>query len=221
MHKPKILMSGKLNLQNYAAAVENAGGIAVAKYLPEFCDDYDGLVLCGGDDIDPAFFGEPVAGSVDIDRKRDAHEFALLKAFLDAGRPVLGICRGCQIINVYFGGTLCQHLPNAAEHKSNTEQDLIHPVEAEKGSIAEKLYGTEFLVNSVHHQAIRQLGTGLKATMWYEQVVEGIEHKSLPVLGVQWHPERICGSGKETANGAFLFEHFVKMCHCKITNHSV
>ena len=221
MRKPKILMSGKLNLPRYAAAIDGAGGIAVAQYMPVIDDDYDGLVLCGGNDIDPAFFGEPINGSVDVDRKLDEWEFSLMKSFLEADKPILGICRGCQLINVYFDGTLCQHLPNAADHKSNADQDLIHPVQALKGSLAEKLYGTEFVVNSVHHQAIQRLGTGLKATMFAESVIEGIEHESLPVLGVQWHPERICGLGKETVDGSLIFAYFVKMCHCKISKHSV
>jgi len=216
VRKPKILMSGKLNLQNYAAAINGAGGIAVAKYMPQIDDDYDGLVLCGGNDMDPAFFGEKIDGSVDIEHERDALEFALLKAFLAADKPVLGICRGCQVINVYFGGTLYQDLPNADEHKSGTEQDIVHPVRAEKGSIAEKLYGPEFLVNSVHHQAIKQLGKGLKATMLSDGIIEGIEHESLPVFAVQWHPERLCTADRpdHTVDCSLLFAHFVQLC-CK------
>ena len=85
-----------------------------------------------------------------------------------------------------------------------------------EGSVAEKLYGTEFVVNSYHHQAVRELGKGLKITMRSSDdlVVEGIEHASLPVFAVQWHPERMCFSGRreDTVDGAAIFEHFIRMC---------
>lgn len=216
MDRPVILLSGQKKLQNYIDAVEDAGGIAVAEYLPEVDASYDGLILCGGGDIDPGYYHEEVDGSVNIDHARDRTELALLQAFVDAGKPVLGICRGLQLINVFFGGTLYQDLDNAREHSSYSDYDLIHPVHAEKGSVEEALYGADFTVNSYHHQAVKDLGKGLRATMKAagSSVIEGIEHETLPVFAVQWHPERMCFSNRreDTVDGSGIFRHFVKMC---------
>ena len=219
MQMPRILLSGNKKLQFYIDAVNGVGGIADAYYLPKIDTDYDGLILCGGNDIDPKYYGEEIDGSVDIDRARDDVEFALLKAFVDAGKPILGICRGCQLINIFFAGTLYQHIDNANEHSSFSDFDLIHRVSATKGSIAEGLYGANFVVNSFHHQAIRELGNGLQVTMMSADntVVEGLEHKRLPVFGVQWHPERMCFSKhrEDTVDGAAIFEHFIRLCKNK------
>lgn len=216
MHKPRILLSGNKKLQYYVDAVNGLGASAVAEYLPEINANYDGLILCGGNDIDPTYYGEEINGSVDIDYARDKVEFALLKAYLEAGKPVLGICRGYQLINVFFGGSLHQDIENAKEHSSFSDFDLIHRVHAVKGSIAEKLYGDDFVVNSFHHQAVNKLGAGLKVTMMSgdNTVIEGFEHNSLPVFGVQWHPERMCFNQKraDTVDGAEIFKYFIQMC---------
>lgn len=216
MKKPRILLSGNRKLPNYVDAVVGSGGIADAKYLPEIDTDYDGLILCGGNDTDPAYYGEQIDGAVNIDYERDKCEFALLKAFVDAGKPVFGICRGFQFINIFFGGTLHQHAETANKHSSFESYDLIHPVHALVGSVAEKLYGTDFTVNSAHHQSIKKLGDGLKITMTSPEdaVVEGIEHTSLPIIGVQWHPERMCFLNRrdDTVDGAAIFKYFINMC---------
>lgn len=215
MKKPRILMSGKLSLAVYAEAINNAGGVADAKYLPPIDTDYDGLVLCGGSDIDPACYGEAINGAVEIDHERDKVEVELLKAFVAAGKPILGICRGCQLINAFFGGTLHQDLENTEAHRSSSDVDRIHGVTAVEGSLAEKLYGSNFIVNSVHHQAVKALGEGLKVMMHAEDgVIEGFEHETLPIFAVQWHPERICFSrhGEDTVDGAAVFAHFMQMC---------
>jgi len=216
MDKPRILLSGYQKLQNYADAVNGSGGIADARYLPPIDVSYDGLILCGGSDFDPKYFGEEMDGSVDIDKARDETEFALLKAYVEAGKPILGICRGHQLINVFFGGSLYQDLKSAAEHTSYANHDMIHRVRAVEGSIAHKLYGEEFTVNSSHHQGIKKLGDGLKATMYTVDgtVNEGIEHETLPILGVQWHPERMSFSNQrnDTVDGKPIFEYFVQMC---------
>lgn len=214
--KAKILLSGNKKLQYYVDAVNGVGGIATAKYLPEVDTDYDGLILCGGNDINPDYYGEKIDGTVNIDSERDAAEFALLKAFVEAGKPVLGICRGCQLLNIYFGGTLYQNINNAVEHSSFSDFDLIHNVKAERGSIAEQLYGAEFTVNSFHHQAVNKLGKGLKITMMSADntVIEGFEHETLPIFAVQWHPERMCFSKRreDTVDGKEIFKYFIQMC---------
>lgn len=215
MSKVRILISYKGEPDYYMAAVEAAGAEPVAIQYPQVDTGYDGLLLAGGGDIDPARYGEAVAGSVRIDPERDAAEFALLEAYIKAGKPVLGICRGHQLINVYFGGSLYQHLPETPQHTNKTEHYLIHQVGAEENSVVGKLYGTEFVVNSSHHQAVDRLGDGLHATaLWNGQYVEAIEHETLPILGVQWHPEKMCAAGKreDTADGLPILKHFVSMC---------
>lgn len=216
--KPRILLSGNAKLQYYVDAVEIAGAEAFAKYLPDITTDYDGLILCGGNDINPKYYCEEVNGSVDIDDARDEVEFSLLKAYLEAGKPILGICRGFQIINVFFGGSLCQHLPETNFHRSEMNIDVIHDITTVENSILNELYGSTFSVNSFHHQAIDKLGNNLRATaMWNDKYVEAYEHESLPVFGVQWHPERMCAAHirNDTVDGIKVFNHFVDMCKNK------
>ena len=211
----KILLSVGGNATNYVGAINGVGAEAVAKHLPEVDTNYDGLVLCGGGDIDPKYYNEEICGSYSIDLKRDAAEFVLLKAFVDAGKPVLGICRGCQLINVFFGGSLHQHLPESDLHQSLDGMDAVHKVTAVEGSILSTLYGDDFVVNSSHHQAVKQLGDGLRAAAyWNGQYIEAIEHVLLPIFAVQWHPERMCfaKSRNDTVCGAEIFKYFISVC---------
>jgi len=215
MSKIKLLLSCKSNIENYANALNELGAETVAEYLPSVDMQYDGLVLCGGGDIAPKYFGEELNGSYNIDIERDKAEFALLRAYLDAGKPVLGICRGHQLINVFFGGTLYQHLPEAELHKSHDGKDSVHSIKTVSNSVLAKLYGESFVTNSSHHQAVKKLGEGIRATAyWNEQYVEAIEHISYPVLGVQWHPERMCFKHErdDTVCGAEILKYFINLC---------
>ncbi len=215
MRKMKILLSSGTSAENYINALEGVGAEAVAKYLPEADTNYDGLILCGGCDIDPKYYGEEINGSKGIDIERDVAEFALLKAFVEAGKPVLGICRGCQLINVYFGGSLYQHLQRADLHVSVNGDDSVHNITATEGSILNTLYGESFAVNSSHHQAVKDLGKGLRATAyWNGEYIEAHEHTTLPIFSVQFHPERMCfaKARTDTVNGAKIFEHFISVC---------
>ena len=145
-------------MRPYIDAIEKLGAVAEATYLPRINTDFDGLILCGGVDVDPHRYGEEINGSEKIDYDRDAAEFALLKAYVEAGKPVFGICRGHQLINVFFGGSLYQDIPEAVLHKKQEKQDSVHAVRALSDSILQKLYGEHFFVNSAHHQAIKALG---------------------------------------------------------------
>lgn len=120
---------------------------------------------------------------------RDAFEIALLDAAVNCGLPVLGICRGPQLINIAAGGTLHQHLP--AHAATDGPPDATpHTVITVEGSQLRRMYGPEVAVNSLHHQAVDQLGDGYIATAHSpDGIIEGIEHTELPILGVQWHPE--------------------------------
>lgn len=216
----RILLSTDNNPESYGFyvdAIHALGAEPTRMYCPSVSTDYDGLIVCGGVDVHPSRYGEEIDGAVNMDEERDAAEIALVEAFLKAGKPILGVCRGYQLLNVIFGGTLVQHLPNALEHSTALAgRDIIHDVTATPGSIAEKLYGTRFAVNSWHHQAVKRIGDGFKVTMRsaFDDVIEGYEHESLPIFGVQWHPERMCCTRKreDTVDGIAIFEYFIRMC---------
>ena len=213
--KPRILLSVNSKRDNYIDAVNNCGGIAVPQYCPDVSTEYDGLIICGGNDIDPAYYNEKMNGSVNIDAKRDMAEFALAKAFAEKKKPIFGICRGCQLLNVAFGGNLYQDISNASEHCSFSDYDLVHKVTIKKDSFLYKMYGVEFSVNSFHHQAIKETGNGFDVLATaYGTTIEGIIHKELPIFGVQWHPERMCFANKreDTVDGAEIFNFFIKLC---------
>ena len=216
MGKVKILLSYGSSVNRYIEAIESLGAEAVAEYLPPVDTSYDGLLLCGGNDIDPKRYGEEINGAVNIDYERDEAEFALLKAYVEAGKPVFGICRGYQLMNAFFGGTLYQHLPETDKHRSaDSKYDLAHEVKAIPGSVLANLYGESFTVNTSHHQAVKVLGDGLRATaFWNDRYIEAFEHSSLPILGVQWHPERMCFAceREDTVSGADILKYFVDLC---------
>lgn len=215
MKKIKILLSYGDNAENYLAVLEQLGADGVAQYLPPVDTTYDGLILCGGNDVNPARYGEDMDGATDIDFARDEAEIALIQAYLQAGKPIMGICRGLQLLNVFFGGSLYQDLPETSLHRGENHADVVHTVNAVPDSILGELYGETFAVNSTHHQAIKALGNGLRATAtWNEQYVEAIEHTQHPIFGVQWHPERMCCKHErtDTVNGADLFKRFIELC---------
>ena len=158
-------------------------------------------------------------GSKDIDLDRDRAELALVKAFAGAGKPILGICRGHQVLNVAFGGTLIQDLGPVGNlfHRPSPgcHWDKIHPIRTLPGSILDTLYGPTLVTNSSHHQAVDRLGDGFTATAWSESgVVEAMEHASLPILAVQFHPERMSYALRrpDANDGAKLFEWFLARC---------
>lgn len=159
-------------------------------------DAAHGLVLTGGEDVDPALYGaRPHPKLGDVDPTRDAAELALIRAALARRMPLLAICRGIQILNVALGGTLYQDLPSErASGIAHQDKDLRHEIRIEPDSLVHRTIGTlAAQVNSRHHQAIRDLAPGLKATAWAEDgVVEAVEPTDggAPwTLGVQWHPE--------------------------------
>ncbi len=202
----KLLIAGysdtTVNYQNAFSALKAAFDTLPFRSLESAADkeislcpaDYDGLVLPGGGDIAPALFGAENHGSRNIDEALDRLQLKILDGFLKAGKPVLGICKGMQLLNVYFGGTILQDLP---EHSrlvhAYDKKDRIHPTKAARGTFLEQLYGRTPVTNSAHHQGVSLLGEGLRAAQYsHDFVVEGIYHERLPVFGVQWHPERMC-----------------------------
>lgn len=170
----------------------------------------DGLILSGGGDIHPRYYGQKLSRKIlGLDEQRDEREWELLRCFCQRKKPVLGICRGIQVIDVFFGGTLFHELGTVQLH-----QNTIHTVITSESGGLRPLLGERFPVNSYHHQAIRTLGRGLSVTAVSDAdgVIEGIEHEALPVWAVQWHAERMLeGVCRDTeASMAPLFARFIQ-----------
>ena len=220
MERPGILISGSPEgCESYIQAIAAAGGAPVGVYCPALDMRYDGLLLAGGGDVEPSRFGQENAGSAEIDLARDDAELALAKAYLEAGKPILGICRGHQVLNIALGGTLIQDLGTVGNlfHQKLPEakEDKLHPVRCGENSLLYRLYGPLAMVNSFHHQAVDHLGQGLKATAWSEGgIVEAMEHETLPIISVQFHPERMSYEKRraDAVDGRFLFEEFIALC---------
>ena len=164
-------------------------------------NEMEGLVLQGGSDLAPESYGEEPIGRWLGDRIRDEYELELMDLFLKQGKPVLGICRGFQLMNAYYGGTLYQDIetqrPSSIKHRDAVEYDRVHHgVRFEKGSFLDTLYADckDPKVNSVHHQAAKEIGTGLipQAYCSEDGILEAFIHESTEpgkIMGVQWHPE--------------------------------
>lgn len=217
MSNVKIQVSGGQRLiENYVQAIQGAGGEPLAGYCPQPDLACDGLLLCGGGDIECSLYGQEDRGSQPPDRDRDKAEIALFNAFYQAGKPILGICRGMQMINILLGGTMVQDMPaDQCIFHASSQGDTIHPVRCLEDSILGRSYGPLFHVNSHHHQAVDQLGKGLVITAWSESgVPEALELPGYPLLGVQFHPERMCfGHRRQDAvDGADIFSWLIKTC---------
>lgn len=181
-------------------------------------EQIDALILSGGQDVFPQNYGqEPKLKLGDTFPARDAFEFKLIQLAMEKQIPILGICRGFQILNVYFGGTLYQdasYIDNGKEpvkHWQGHQPTLqTHSVTIEKNSKLHEIIGQEkILVNSFHHQCVDQVGAGLRVLAQAEDgVVESIEKEDYPfLLGVQWHPEML---SKEVDSMAAIFRTLIK-----------
>jgi putative glutamine amidotransferase len=189
--------------------------------LSEYIQEIDGLILQGGSDIAPETYGqEPLRPEWKGDFIRDQYEIALLKECILQNKPVLGICRGAQLINVAFGGTLFQDLttqrPQASCHRNwEIYDENLHSVKLVRQSRIQKIYGDLQIAktNSIHHQAIDRLGQGLRieAVSIPDQIIEAIQLESpeLYVYGVQWHPEFHSAQNPELLDGTPLLQDFL------------
>lgn len=201
------LLAGMLPM-TYVKAVHAVGGRAVL-ITPDdpgtdVIDSLDGIVFCGGGDVDPAHWGAPKHQATEVDGPRDTSEIMLMRAALAAGLPTLGVCRGMQVMAVATGGSLHQHLPDLIghdRHRAATGTDPLaagasdygrHDVVVEENSMAHGILGRSLTVNSFHHQAIADPGEFVPVG-WCpdDRVIEIVEHPAHTfALGVQWHPER-------------------------------
>jgi putative glutamine amidotransferase len=205
---------------NYARSLEGAGLIPLVvppladpARAGEILDACGGLLLTGGEDVDPGLYGAPRHPQLgEINPQRDATELSLLRAARERRLPVLAICRGMQILNVASGGTLCQDLPSArpstVDHDPpNDANARTHGVTVTGGSrLASATGATEMSVNSYHHQAVDRVGAGLRVTaVAADGVIEGVEADDPAwwVLAVQWHPEDLTTDARTWDRGIF------------------
>lgn len=209
-------------MQSYINAVVQAGGVPVL--IPSLIAEdgwdavysrLDGLLFSGGGDISLDYFtGDPHPRIDDVDLARDSVELKFIQAATSDGKPLLGICRGCQMVNVALGGTLFTHipdqLPNALDHNypGNRRTVLVHEVKIEEGTRIAEIYGEPIIkVNSLHHQGLKDIAPALRATGHSpDGLVEAVELPDHPfALAVQWHPEWLT----DQVSTRKLFRHFV------------
>ncbi len=186
---------------NYLNALMAAGHTPVV--LPDIADStllseavraVDWILLPGGEDLDPLLFGEtavPELGTVNA--RRDAFEFRLIGEALRQHKPIFGICRGMQVLNVYFGGSLWQDLPSQCPSALDHRSEQGHPVRIVRGSRLARIIGKgKFTVNTSHHQAVKALAPGFRVSATApDGIIEAFECDSLPIAAVQFHPERL------------------------------
>lgn len=211
----------------YVHAINSVGGCAI---LLPYTDNFmardkqievcDGVVFIGGGDIDPAVYGQKTlekCGKPSL--YRDEFELYVLKKSIENNKPVLGICRGAQLINVGLGGTLIQDIPSLVNttiqhNQIEPKTDLSHWVEIEKDSTLYKIVKTKnFRVNSFHHQAIDKVGSDLKiVARSCDGVIEAVESRNLKIYAYQWHPELLVDVDEKHKQ---IFSEFIKICKRK------
>ena len=203
----------------YVTALESAGLIPLivpplssASAAAAILDSVSGLVLTGGEDVDPARYGEKRHEKIrSINAARDATEIALIEEAKARGKPILAICRGIQILNVALGGTLVQDIPSQLDTKIAHDEDSprnsrSHDISIEPGSLIAKAVGTEHCtVNSFHHQSVKRVADGMRVTARSpDGVIEGLESTDdWWVIAVQWHPEEMTDSPEPWDRGLF------------------
>lgn len=233
MSKPKIGITsfyqwktGYCMLRDfYVRAIEKVNGVPMiippivsTENVMDFLESVDGILLSGGNDVNPNLYADRPSFTTRIGPFRDEFEIELIKKAVDLKKPLLAICRGIQILNVALGGTLIQEVQkiSALKHSwvSNNDVEIpwwmaTHTVEIKEGTLLEKIFEVkELQVNSFHHQAVKDLGKELVVSAFSpDGIIEAIEHTNHPFcVGVQWHPEGMVEFHKEQLK---LFEAFV------------
>ena len=238
MNRPYIALSGSLPDEkittinnNYLRSIWCAGGVPTLllpstdeDYIKTVCETFDGFLFCGGDDIDPKYYGEEKSPEIgDISPARDEFEEKLFHAAYATGKPILGICRGLQVINVFLGGSLIQHMNGhrSEDGSSPSTHDVVLVTSSPLTKITDK---TEFTVNSFHHQAINSLSSKLTADAYSKNdgYIEAFHEEGNRFLyAVQWHPESLYKTSEVSRK---LFKAFIDACEgsrSNQTDHSI
>jgi putative glutamine amidotransferase len=227
--KPIIGITSCSKLEDYVASVEASGGqprvLEVSDSPRKVLSEIHGLVLTGGGDIDPVFYGEDRHPTVeDAEPGRDEFELDLARRAVEADLPVLAICRGAQVLNVAFGGSLVQDIPSSVTSDlrhtiKQPKNEVAHDVAVKAGSRLEQVLGAAVTahtcrVNSRHHQSVARVGRGLEAVATApDGVVEAIEAPAADFcVGVQWHPENFVEGGEFRP----LFDAFVERAAARL-----
>ena len=202
---------------NYYDVVEFLAAKAVdlfTDYEKTGLKNIDGIIIPGGVDVNPALYSEENTDSVNIDDDLDRLEMRIIAEAVEKRIPILGSCRGHQILNVFFGGSLIQNVEHTDVHKAIGTIDRTHETNVDKDSFIYRIYNSEIVsVNSAHHQAVKKLGKNLRPVQWSgDGLIEAVCHESLPIFSVQWHPERMCLKNKrnDTVDGIKIFEYFME-----------
>lgn len=205
---------------DYCEAVKKAGGIPILlpigdkEAIEDVLEMVDAIIMTGGVDVNPLMYGElwhTTQG--EADSMRDLFDIQLIQGAFEKDLPILGICRGCQIINVAFGGTLYQDNVEAGSHVSvhtqkNRKAYASHMIEIEKDSFLYDICGEKYPVNSFHHQSVKQPGNGLKVVAKApDGIVEAIQHETKKVYACQFHPEMM---HEKDAKMQEVFNYFIK-----------
>lgn len=206
--------------EKYAAALAGLGAEVTIVHQDGDPAQFDGLLLPGSvRNVDPARYGRELEGEREILPELDEVQFTVLDRFVKAGKPVFGICRGHQLLNVYFGGTLIQNHPRRDHHiMIPADPYLAHGSVAEEDGFLFPLYGKRFSVNSSHRQAVEIPGKGMRVVQYSDDgTVEAIQHETLPCYSVQWHPEQMClGDLRgDTVDGAVVLNWFLEVCRSR------
>ena len=211
--------------RTYVDSVVRSGGVP---FIMPICEDeniikkmienVDGVIMTGGVDIHPFKFNEEPNPKIgEISKERDDFDFLIMKHAFEKNKPIFGICRGIQLINVFFGGTLIQDINSQKNtkilHSQTAPRDVAtHKIKIKKDSIIYDIFGTSAEVNSFHHQAIDKLSKDFKITSTANDgIVEAIEYKKKDrfIFGVQWHPECMTEKDEKMQN---IFSMFVDIC---------